>query len=168
MPDINEFAATDFLSPVRVDGVDITTGITTSGHLARALPGIMGVAPDASGIIGGTAFLAVAAQASPNLTVKISSGAALIAGALTSSAAVASLSGFAAPSANPRKDIVQIATTGVITRKAGTEHASPTAPSPDANNITLAEVYNRVGQTSIKDTDDASNGYITIAEGKHL
>lgn len=158
---------TEVTGTLTVNGVDVTTGVTGGEHAARALLAIVGVSPTDSGIIGGEAWLKVEAQSSPNLTVKVSQGAALISGALTSSAAVASLTGFAAPSANPRIDIVQISTAGVISRKAGTENASPSVPSPDANNFKLAEVYNRVGQTSVKNTDDASNGYITN-NGAHI
>jgi len=155
------------IGTLSVNGVDVTTGVTAGEHVARALLAVVGVSPTDSGVVGGAAWLKVEAQSSPNLTVKISSGAVYIAGVLTSSAAVASLTGFAAPATNPRIDIVQISTAGVISRKAGTENASPSAPSPDANNFKLAEVYNRVGQTSVRDTDDASNGYITN-NGAHI
>lgn len=160
----NEFTDTNVTGTLRVNGVDVTTGITTGEHLARALTGMLGIEDDATCVIGTSTRLDVTAQTSPNLTVKISKGAALVAGVLTSSDAVASLSGFAAPSANPRIDIVQLSTGGVISRKAGTENVSPSAPSVDSGNIKLAEVYNRVGQTSIKNTDDSSNGYITNTE----
>lgn len=154
---------------ITLNGVPLGEGEAAEGLNSLALLAVVGVAPDASGVIGGAAWLKVTAQSSPNLTVKISKGTCFIAGVLSGvTEDVASLSGFAAPSTNPRIDIVQISTAGTITRKAGTENASPSAPSPDANNIKLAEVYNRVGQTSIKNTDDASNGYITIPEGTHL
>lgn len=144
-----------------VNGSDITTGVTGGNNVARALLAIVGSDETANGVIGGDYWLKVAAQASPNLTVKVSTGAVFVAGVLASSAATASLTGFAAPSANPRIDIVQISNAGVVSRKAGTESGSPSAPTVDSGCLKLAEVYNRVGQTSVKNTDDASNGYIT-------
>lgn len=161
----NEFLDTDFTGTVRVNGVDITSGITGGSLASLAILQLVGVDATANGVIGGAAWLHVAAQSSPNLTVQVSKGTCLVAGVLAGDTdGVSSLTGFAAPSANPRIDIVQISNVGVITRKAGTENVSPTAPSPDAGNLKIAEVYNRVGQTSIKNTDDASNGYITNME----
>lgn len=140
------------------------TGLTNT--LAQlAIANFLGVTSSSTGCIGGgqhTTVLKVTAQGTPDLTVRIAAGTCFIAGIFTGdSDGVATLSGFAAPSANPRIDIVQIANDGTITRKAGTENASPTAPTVDANNMKLAEVYCRVGMTSVKNTDDSSNGYIT-------
>jgi hypothetical protein len=47
-----------------------------------------------------------------------------------------------------------------ISVKTGTEAASPTPPSADADCIALGRLYLRPGMTSIKDTDDSVNGYI--------
>lgn len=165
---INQLKSTNLVGTLAVTGAITLNGIAlgeaeaAQGVNAMAILAIVGIDPTATGVIGGAAWLKVDDQASPNLTVQISRGAFLLAGVLGGiTSDTASLTGFAAPSTNPRKDIVQISTAGVISRKAGTEHASPTAPTADANNLKLAEVYNRVGQTSIKDADDASNGYIT-------
>ncbi len=163
----NEFTSTNVTGTLTVNGVDVTTGVTAGEHVARALLAVVGVSPTDSGIIGGEAWLKIEAQSSPDLTVKVSTGAAFIAGVLTSAAATASLTGFAAPATNPRIDIVQISTAGVVSRKAGSENASPSAPTADANNLKVGEVYNRVGQTSVKDADDASNGY-TTNNGVHI
>ncbi len=66
-----------------------------------------------------------------------------------------------APTTDNRIDLVQARLgTWDISVKTGTEEASPTAPSPDADAIPLAELFLRVGMTSIKDTDDSTNGYI--------
>lgn len=69
---------------------------------------------------------------------------------------------FTAPSANPRIDILTIGTPGTITITAGTEAASPVAPSYPTNQVVVAEVYNRVGQTEIRDGDNTAtaHGYI--------
>lgn len=58
-------------------------------------------------------------------------------------------------------DIVMEGVTYTVTRTAGTEAVSPVAPTLPDNAIAIAEIYNRTGQTSIKDTDDATNGYIS-------
>jgi len=69
-----------------------------------------------------------------------------------------------APTTNPRIDLVQARLdTWDINIKQGTESATPVAPTPDTNAIPLAELYLRTGMTSIKDTDDTTNGYITDA-----
>lgn len=164
----NEFTDTNITGTLTVNGVDVTAGVTGGGLAALAAQSIVAVGLTDSGIIGGDAWLKVTAQGTPDLTVAVSKGTCLVAGVLAGDLdGVASLTGFAAPSTNPRIDIVQISNAGVISRKAGTESGSPSAPSPDANNIKLAEVYNRVGQTSIKNTDDATNGYITN-NGAHI
>jgi len=165
---INQLKSTNLVGTLAVTGAITLNGVAVGaseaaeGLNALANLAAMGVGVSPTGVIGGAAWLKVTAQASPNLTVKISKGAFYIAGELGGiTEDTASLAGFAAPATNPRIDIVQISTAGVITRKAGTENASPTAPTADAGNLKRAEIYNRVGQTSIKDTDDASNGYIT-------
>jgi len=151
-----------------VNGVEIGASLAAAGGLAAlALADIVGAGSTDDGVIaevsdGSSTRLKVTAQSSPNLTVQIGKGTCIVDRQFTGMGSdTASLSGFAAPSANPRIDIVQISSIGVITRKAGTENASPMAPTPDTGNLKLAEVYNRVGQTSIKNTSDGSNGYIT-------
>lgn len=158
----NEFTDTNVTGTLTVNGVDVTAGVTGGGLAALAVQAIVGTTLTPSGVIGGDVWLKVTAQGSPDLTVAVSKGTCLIAGVLAGDTdGVASLSGFAAPATNPRIDIVQISNAGVISRKAGSENVSPSAPSVDSGNLKLAEVYNRVGQTSVKNTDDASNGYIT-------
>ena len=62
---------------------------------------------------------------------------------------------------DPRKDLVQARLgTWDISVKTGTEAATPTAPAPDTDAIPMAELYLRPGMTVIKDTDDATNGYV--------
>lgn len=109
---------------------------------------------------GATPGLRVKAQGTPALTVDVTAGSACIAGQVTALRADTTLT-FAAPSGNPRIDSVQIDQSGNIEVKTGTENASPTAPSVDADAFKLAEVYCRVGMTSVKDSDDSTNGYIT-------
>lgn len=67
----------------------------------------------------------------------------------------------AAPTTDPRIDLVQARLeTWDISVKAGTEAASPSAPNADSDALALAELYLRPGMTSIKNADDATNGYI--------
>jgi hypothetical protein len=150
---------------ITLNGVPVGAAEAAAGLAGIAIRDILGAPDDATWVIGGgptTTVLKVTAQSSPNLTVQVARGTCFIAGVHAGiTSALASLGGFAAPSANPRIDIVQMSNAGVISRKAGTEAGSPTAPTADAGNMVIAEVYNRVGQTSIKNTDDSTNGYIT-------
>lgn len=107
--------------------------------------------------------LAVTAQGTPDMTVDVAAGAAVVAGQPTALLAAYTTAAFTAPTTNPRIDVVQIDQLGNIEIKTGSENASPSAPSVDADALKLAEIYHRVGETSIKDTDDSTNGYITDA-----
>lgn len=107
--------------------------------------------------------LYVQAEGTPSLTVEITAGGGFAVGqpvALRTTATKV----FVAPISNPRIDVIQIDQEGNIEVKAGSENASPSAPSVDADALKLAEIYCRVGMTSIKNTDDATNGYITNTE----
>jgi hypothetical protein len=71
------------------------------------------------------------------------------------------LTSITPPATNPRIDVVSISDTGVVTRTAGTEHASPTAPATPVGHLKVAELYLRVGMTQINQYDEADgNGYI--------
>ena len=77
---------------------------------------------------------------------------------------------FPAPASNPRIDLLVLdvsgGPTGVLTRIAGTEAASPAEPAlPDLRtNIPLCYVYNRAGQTKIVNAEDSgaspTEGYL--------
>jgi len=68
---------------------------------------------------------------------------------------------IAAPVGNPRRDLVQARlATWDVSIKTGTPAASPALPSADTDCLALAELYCRPGMTSIKDTNDGTNGYI--------
>jgi hypothetical protein len=74
---------------------------------------------------------------------------------------------LSAPSADPRIDTVSAnETTGAITITTGSEASSPSAPATPAGHVKLAEIFHRVGESSIKDADDASNGYITLKRNR--
>lgn len=68
---------------------------------------------------------------------------------------------YTAPTANPRIDLLVYSTTSsALAYRTGTESASPTEPSPSNGDIVLASIFHRVGETSIKERDDSTNGYI--------
>lgn len=98
-------------------------------------------------------------QSSPDMTLKIESGVVFV-GATRVIYAGGNTPSFSAPSSNPRIDIVTIDSAGTIAITQGSEAASPVAPSYPFNKLVICEVYNRVGETSIKTNDDTSNGYI--------
>lgn len=98
-------------------------------------------------------------QASPDLTLAISPGKCFFKKTLVDYAG-GNTANFTAPSSDPRIDLLYLTEAGVLTILTGTEAASPTAPSIPENTFPICYVYNRVGQTSVKETDDSTNGYI--------
>lgn len=105
--------------------------------------------------------LAVKATSPVGLTVQARAGYAFINKFVYKLADNTNTTTIAAPAAIPRKDLVQARlATWNISVKTGTEAASPSAPAADTDCIALAEIYCRPGMTSIKDADDATNGYI--------
>lgn len=162
----NEFTDTNITGTLTVNGVSVTAGITAGGLLALAVVAMRGATASDSGILAATGDntgteLKVVAQGTPGMTVSTTKGTAIITGIFTGIGSSTTSATFVAPVTNPRIDIMQISTAGVVSIKAGTENASPSAPSVDAGNLKLAEIYHRVGETSIKNTDDSTNGYIT-------
>ena len=60
-----------------------------------------------------------------------------------------------------RKDTVSVnPTTGALHIEEGTVDTA-TAPDPPGDNMKLAEVYHRFGESGIYDTDTTGEGYIT-------
>jgi len=99
-------------------------------------------------------------QDTPGLTLYVEPGHVYINGARVAYAGGSSPT-FTAPAANPRIDILSMNSSGTLVRTAGTEAASPVAPTYPDGNFYICEVYNRVGQTIVYTTDQASNGYIS-------
>lgn len=128
---------------------------------ATALIGRGGIHRDFGGQMG------VAQTGSPSMAVQVDSGACWIPGTEAASQgsygvvndASTTLSITTAHATLPRIDIVQarvrdsfysgVNNDAVLDVKAGTPNASPTAPSPDANALVLAEVLVGAGVTSI-------------------
>lgn len=108
----------------------------------------------------GASMLRARQQDTPGLTLYVEPGHVYINGSRVAYAGGSSPS-FTAPAANPRIDILSMNSAGTLVRTAGTEAASPVAPTYPDGNFYICEVYNRVAQTIIYTTDQASNGYIS-------
>ena len=63
-----------------------------------------------------------------------------------------------APVSNPRIDLLCIDNAGTLTLVTGTEGASPSVPTYPSGKLTLCEIYNVVGETSIQDNDNQATG----------
>lgn len=98
-------------------------------------------------------------QTPPNLTLKVEKGVYYI-GSTRVIFAGGNSPSFTAPTTNPRIDLLVIDSAGTLSRVVGTEAASPTVPTYPSDKLTICEVYNRVGQTAIRDTDTPGQGYI--------
>lgn len=96
--------------------------------------------------------LLVAAQSTPDMTVKVAPGACIIGGVLDGLEVETTSPTFVAPSTNDVIVIVQLAA-GVLTLKYGAESATPSAPSVDAGNIKLAEVLLTTAHTTVTGGD---------------
>lgn len=98
-------------------------------------------------------------QATPNLTLKVSPGSCYINGVRVDYAGGNSPS-FTAPVTHPRIDLLTINSAGTLVRNAGVEASSPAEPTCPVNEIPICLVYNRVGQTSVRETDTTGQGYV--------
>ena len=115
------------------------------------------------GVVRGASVddLAVQAMASPGMGAEAQPGYALISGFPFKLAVPTETVAVMAPVTQDRVDLVQASlATWNVEVKTGTEAGSPVAPAADADCIALAELYLRPGMTSVKNTDDATNGYI--------
>jgi hypothetical protein len=109
----------------------------------------------------GSGELAVTATSPLSLRVSVGTGYAFIDSNLFRLKTTTQTPDIAPPLVQGRVDLVQAnLATWSISVKTGTEAASPVAPSVDDGAIPLARLMLRPGMTSIKDTDDAVNGYI--------
>ncbi len=108
--------------------------------------------------------LAVKATSPVSLIVEIRAGYAFINNYAYRLSATTQSATIAAPVTNPRRDLVQARlATWDVSVKTGTPAASPSLPAADTDCIALAEIYCKPGMTSIKDTNDGTNGYIIDA-----
>ena len=105
--------------------------------------------------------LKVVANSTPNLSVRVKPGYAFISKFPYKLAAEAVTANVTPPTTHPRIDLVQARLdTWDVSIVTGTEAASPTAPAAQTDCIGLANLLVRPGMTSIKDTNDGTNGYI--------
>lgn len=59
-----------------------------------------------------------------------------------------------------RYDLVVVDNAGTLQIRKGSEAVSPTVPTPTSGDLTLALILNRVGMTTVRDTDVSGQGYI--------
>jgi hypothetical protein len=105
--------------------------------------------------------LKVTATTTPGLSVEVQPGYGFISGSPYKLAAALETVDVVAPTTNPRIDLVQARLdTWDVSIVTGTEAAMPSAPIAEADALPLAELYLRPGMTVIKNSDDATNGYI--------
>ena len=106
-----------------------------------------------------SSYLLAYEQDTPDLTLKVSPGNVYFGSTLVEFAGGNSPS-FTAPSVNPRIDILVINIDNEIEIVQGTENTEPEPPNIPVDVRPIAQIYNRVGQTTILNEDDSSNGYI--------
>jgi hypothetical protein len=105
--------------------------------------------------------LAVAATATPGLSVEVQPGYAFISRLPYKLASAKQTTPVVPPTVASRIDLVQARLDSWdVSVKIGIESATPTAPTPDTDCIALAQLYLRPGMTSIKNTNDGTNGYV--------
>lgn len=153
------FGDNDFWGVCRFNGVEIGTDIAGLGALyGMAIARMRGAGPDDSGVITHTGDLTaddlkIGESDTPGMSIVVQPGICIVKGVFTGIAAPVTIASISAPSVNPRIDIIQINQSGSVSRKAGTPAGSPVAPTPDANNYTLAEVLLSVDMTEIENSD---------------
>lgn len=130
---------------------------------------VTGTVPTASDTTAGTVKLSqamgaqaraqavlVTQQASPNMTLQVKKfaiGDYIYTGGNTAA--------LVAPVSHPRIDLVAYdKVAAAIVVKQGNEAVSPLVPQMSGDYIPLAYIYNIVGETSIKDVTDGTNGYV--------
>ena len=112
--------------------------------------------------LNNTRQFGVQAQSSPNMTVLVGSGVAVIEGVVVKYAGGNSGT-FTAPGSNNRIDLLCLDSAGALSIVQGTSAASPTAPTYPADKLVLAEIYLKSTSTSIANTDTGSTvGYIYL------
>lgn len=109
----------------------------------------------------GSSQLLVHQQSTPGMTVHVENGVCFV-GATKVAFAGGNSPTFTAPVSNPRIDLLVISSAGALSIIQGTEAASPVAPAYSEVKLTLAEIYNVVGETQIYDNDKqvGGQGYI--------
>ena len=99
------------------------------------------------------------AQETPDMTIRVGSGVAIVLGSVVKFAGD-DIGTITAPVTHPRIDLVTLDSSGTLAVTTGVEGASPDVPDYPTTKFVVAELYIPVGATSIKNEDDGSNGYI--------
>lgn len=102
----------------------------------------------------------VHAQDTPDMTVFIEDGVAIILGTVVKYAGGNSPTLTAPVGGDKRIDLITINSAGTIAITQGTPAGSPSAPAYPTDKLVLAEVYLRTGATTILDEDDSAECYI--------
>ncbi len=113
----------------------------------------------------GAAALRPSQQATPNMTVLVAAGVARFTDRAVVKYAGGSSGTFTAPGgANEKRiDLLLLKDDGTLEIIQGTATTgTPSAPTYPAGKFVICEVFLRNGATSIKDTDDTTNGYISL------
>ena len=119
-----------------------------------------------SGVLRGatTYNLATHALDPPGMSVEVQAGYAFINGFPFKLAEPIETVDVAAPTTHDRIDLVQAGLeTWTVSIKTGIEAETPTERTPDEDCIALAHLYLRPGMSTIKNSDDGTNGYIIDA-----
>src|ERR1700687_6162052 len=98
------------------------------------------------------AGLAASAQATPDMTLKVTEGVVKFGKSEIRFAGGDSPS-FTAPGSNNRIDLLTINQSGTLEITQGTAATSPATPAYPATKFVIAEIYLRSASTSIKNTD---------------
>lgn len=98
-------------------------------------------------------------QDTPGLTLEVEEGIAYF-GSTRVDYAGGSSPTFTAPVTHPRIDALVLKRDGTLLRIAGTENSSPVPPQIPTSYVAIALIYNRVGQTTIRDASVSGQGYI--------
>lgn len=108
------------------------------------------------GALPGTGALNVTETSTPSMSVLVASGVAIVNGIPRRLPSQHTLA--IPPLANPssRWDLICINADGSIVLHRGTGESDPSV----GNDVKLFRVVHRVGESSIKTTDDATNGYL--------
>lgn len=114
--------------------------------------------------IGINSYKTTETSPSPTMKVTVNKGFGMHVFGLFALAADWTSPTFVAPSVNPRIDRIDVdASDGSVIITTGAEAASPAVPSgPAVDSVLIAHIHHTVAETSIKDADDATNGYVEL------
>jgi hypothetical protein len=109
----------------------------------------------------------VAAQQTPDMTVKVTASTLEVGGIIVSTAAVSSLTIGVGDSTNPRFDLVVANLLGTVSVLAGTPAAGPVFPALGGNQVVLAAIYVPANATTITN-NQINDKRVMLALPTHL